>query len=150
MLYFMLPLALNAAGTITAGWGFHCWLQSTPAETQWVTYSAEDAALMVADDSIVTNSVFARNVPAMFDPHMSLDERHYILAFAIPAVSSAAGKRTISPDKVGNYNLNGTGYRSGWSRTHPQYGTSWLHSDMKDMAYRHVFPLYKNLIETLR
>ena len=94
------------AGTMTAGWGFHCWPESTPETTEWLTYSADDAALMVENGSIVTNSVFARNVPAMFDPQMSLDERHYILAFAIPAVSSAVGKISVLSQPNNNLDMN--------------------------------------------
>lgn len=139
------------AGTMTAGWGFHCWPESTPETTEWLTYSADDAALMVENGSIVTNSVFARNVPAMFDPQMSLDERHYILAFAIPAVSSAAGKISVLSQPNNNLNMNVINtYRDGWGRNDPKNGTSWLHSDIKDMSYRYVYPLYKTIQEKIR
>ena len=134
------------AGTITAGWGFHCWLQSTPAETQWVTYSAGDAALMVADGSIVTNSVFARNVPAMFNPQMSLDERHYILAFAIPAVSSAAGLVKTFASIEDRRNLMDERFRNGWGRPAINGTAAWLHSDVKDMAFIFIQPLYNTII----
>ena len=134
------------AGTMTAGWGFHCWPESTPETTEWLTYSADDAALMVENGSIVTNSVFARNVPAMFNPQMSLDERHYILAFAIPAVSTATGKRAIVSYEMGNFNLNGVDYRNGWGRPTSEGVQPWLHSDMKDMAYLFINLLYNDII----
>ena len=135
------------AGTITAGWGFHCWSQSTPAATQWLTYSAEDAASMVADGSIVTNSVFARNVPAMFDPQMSLDERHYILAFAIPAVSSAAGLVQTFTSIEERRNLMDERFRNGWGRPAINGTAPWLHSDMKDVSFFYNFKFHEKVIE---
>jgi hypothetical protein len=152
------------AGTMTAGWGFHCWPESTPETTEWLTYSADDAALMVENGSIVTNSVFARNVPAMFDPQMSLDERHYILAFAIPALARPTGGRDLYNvlDWRDYFNMNlpaerqvsndgqtitqGIQRPNGWP-TRTRWDDRWLHSDMKDVSFFYNFKFYEKVVE---
>ena len=55
---------VNAAGSLSAGWGFHCWTTNINNET----------------------------VSAMFNPTISDYDIADILAFHIPAVSSPAGK----------------------------------------------------------
>ena len=49
---------VNAAGSLSGGWGFHCWTTNMNNETVWVKYSAAGANAMVSDGSIVTNAVF--------------------------------------------------------------------------------------------
>ena len=34
-----------------------------------------------------------------------------------------------------------------WGRDHKEFGDSWLHSDMKDMAFFYVHELYKQLVQ---
>lgn len=34
-----------------------------------------------------------------------------------------------------------------WGRTHKVYQDQWLHSDMKDMAYFYVYPMFYRLQE---
>ena len=36
---------------------------------------------------------------------------------------------------------------NGWGRMHDNFGVSWLHPDMKDMAYFYVFKFYEKVIE---
>ena len=33
-----------------------------------------------------------------------------------------------------------------WGRNHVNYGTAWLHSDMKDMAFFYVYKLYEQIV----
>ena len=35
--------------------------------------------------------------------------------------------------------------RNGWGREHDVYKQNWLHSDMKDIAFFYVYPLYDEL-----
>ena len=106
---------------------------------------------MVEDGSVVTNAVFARDVPAMFTPSATQDAQFEALAKYIPAVSAAAGK--VAALNRNNFDLNDDSVitrPNEWGRNHSQYGMSWLHSDMKDMSYWYVFQLYKHLSEALR
>ena len=146
---------VNAAGSLSAGWGFHCWTTNINNETVWVRYSATDANAMVADGSIVTNAVFDRGVSAMFSSTISDYDIADILAFHIPAVSSPAGKvvlRTAQPgQEVKDLNLNESTFRAnGWGRIDqedPNIFMPWLHSDIKNMAYYYVYPAFTNIVE---
>ena len=115
---------------------------------------------MVSDGSIVTNAVFDRGVPAMFNQTISDYDKADILAFHIPAVSSPAGKVvTIGSNLSGvhDYNLDENAYRAnGWGRegviVEDEHGVQhterpWLHSDIKNMAYYYVYPAFTNIVE---
>ena len=146
---------VNAAGSLSAGWGFHCWSTNINSETVWVKYSAADANAMVADGSIVTNAVFDRGVSAMFKTAMTDFEVADILAFHIPAVSSPAGKvatlyKNNAIDMNNSFRLNNWG-RSGNLKTNEDGQTiityPWLHSDIKNMAYYYIYTVFTNIIE---
>ena len=146
---------VNAAGSLSAGWGFHCWTTNMNNETVWVRYSAAGANAMVSDGSIVTNAVFDRGVSAMFSSTISDYDKADILAFHIPAVSSPAGKVEVigsHQDVANDFNLNDGAYRANdWGRPKPSgYPENelmpWLHSDIKNMAYYHVYPAFTNIV----
>ena len=89
--------------------------------------------------------VFNRGEPAMFSATISESDVNRILAYNVPAVSSATGKRPTIKGKSDafNLNLNSSRFKSnGWGRNHRWYLQRWLHSDMKDMAYLHVYRLF--------
>ncbi len=147
---------VTSAGSLSAGWGFHCWTTNMNNETVWVKYSAAGANAMVADGSIVTNAVFDRGVSAMFTSAISDYDKADILAFHIPAVSSPAGKVEVigSRQNIANdFNLNDGTYRANdWGRPKPSgYPENelmpWLHSDIKNMAYYYVYPAFTNIVE---
>jgi len=151
---------VNAAGSLSAGWGFHCWTTNINNETVWVRFSSAGANAMVADGSIVTNAVFDRGVSAMFSPTISDYDKADILAFHIPAVSSPAGKVEVIGSRQGvahDFNLNGDAYRANdWGREgilvtdgegQQHIETPWLHSDIKNMAYYYVYPVFTNIVE---
>lgn len=138
----------NVAGTLAGGWGFHYVSNSTPSMTTWRIYTPEEANDMVEAGTVVTNAVFARTASAMFDPTATQDAQFETLAKYIPAVSGAAGKRSIFAAYDRDINMNfdseqGVVRANGWGRNHPQYESSWLHSDMKDMAYFYVFKFFE-------
>lgn len=145
---------VNAAGSLSAGWGFHCWTTNINNETVWVKYSAAGANAMVADGSIVTNAVFDRGVTAMFNPAISDYDKADILAFHVPAISSPAGKVPIRDSHLKkDFNLNASAQRANdWGRPEPSGHPAgqlmpWLHSDIKNMAYYHVYPAFTNIVE---
>ena len=147
---------VNAAGSLSAGWGFHCWTTNMNNETVWVKYSAVGANAMVADGSIVTNAVFDRGVSAMFSPTISDYDKADILAFHIPAVSSPAGKVATLRGENTSFDMNTDGKANDWGRAgivvEDEHGeqhleTPWLHSDIKNMAYYYVYPAFTNILE---
>ena len=146
---------VSAAGSLSAGWGFHCWTTTISNQSVKVRYSAAGANAMVADGSIVTNAVFDRGVSAMFSPTISDYDKADILAFHIPAVSSPAGKVAVLGEdnavdmnvscKVNEWGREGVQKVDGQGQittTHP-----WLHSEIKNMAYYHVYPAFTNIVE---
>ena len=151
---------VNAAGSLSAGWGFHCWTTNINDETVWVKYSAVEANAMAVDRSVVTNAVFDRGVSAMFNSTISDYDIADILAFHIPAISSPAGKVEVIGSNRGvahDFDLNGNTYRANdWGRAgtvvtdkHGQQHIEkpWLHSDVKNMAYYYVYPAFTNIVK---
>ena len=146
---------VNAAGSLSAGWGFHCWTTNIDNQSVIVRYSAAGANAMVADGSIVTNAVFDRGVSAMFSSTISDYDIADILAFHIPAVSSPAGRVMTAGEEMQDgldFDLNGSSYRAnGWGRPRPSGHPDnepipWLHSDIKNMAYYYVYPAFTNIV----
>ena len=147
---------VNAVGSLSAGWGFHCWTTNMNNETVWVRYSAADANAIVADGSIVTNAVFDRGMSAMFSPTISDYDKADILAFHIPAVSSPAGKVSTLVGENSSFDMNVEGRANDWGRAgilvtdengQQHTETPWLHSDIKNMAYYYVYPAFTNIVE---
>ena len=139
-------------GTLDGGWGFHCWqemVSSSPPTFQTKRYTAEEANAMVQNGSIVTHPVFDRGESAMFSAIISDSDISHILAYNIPAVSSATGKIPVDGNIsiVENLNLNSSRFKSGaWGRNHPVYGQRWLHSDAKNMTFQCVYKLFDDIV----
>lgn len=137
--------------TREGGWGFHTWPVDLPnGETEWRTFTAQDASEMVSNGSIITNAVFERSVSAMFSPTISLADRNRILAYNVPAVSESTGSVPTFESQSKFVNLNSSGYKNGWGRSGNPYNDQWLHSDMKDMAYYYVYRLYDELVQKIQ
>jgi len=94
------------------------------------------------------------NPPDMFQSSISAADRARILAYGMPLLSPAAGGRNINLPSQGSeireVNMSGNSERpNGWWR--PGEGdldNRWLHSDLKQVAYYYVYPLFVNLVET--
>ena len=86
-------------------------------------------------------------IKAATKPSATQVEQWEILAKYVPAVSSAAGKVSVfkDPDKCSN--LDEGQYKNGWGREPTEGDTiPWLHSDIKDMAYRYVYSLFDEIV----
>lgn len=81
----------------------------------------------------------------MMNPNASEDDVFLALAKHVPALSSPVGGVDIL-HRDRDFDLNSNNYRNGWGRNHTVFGASWLHSDMKDMAYFYVHKLYDQLV----
>lgn len=136
------------AGTLYGGWGFHWWNESNASgESEWVKYTANQANAMVANSSITNNPVFAYTSTELCNRSATANDVWYSLGKYVPAISSPLGRVSLPPTAGTSYNLNDSEFRHGWGRQTVQYGTSWLHSDMKDMGYNYVSPLYGKIVE---
>mgnify|MGYP004639562353 CR=1 FL=1 len=133
------------AGNLKGGWGFYWWMESSGGDEYPVYYSAATTSVMVANGSITNNPVFYYPGTQMDNRDASQDDIWFALAEYVPAVSSPVGGNATAPAKLENHDLNSGTYRSGWGRNSSVYGTSWFHSDMKDMSYFYVYPLYDEL-----
>ena len=134
------------AGTLKGGWGFYCWVEVLLGQPCFFKYSASEASVMVADGTITNNPVFHCAGTQMDNPDATINDIYMALAKYVPAVSSPIGKSRALKNDIRNYNLNSADYKNGWGRNHNVYFQSWMHSDMKDMAYFYVCPLYLELI----
>jgi len=137
------------AGTVSGGWGFNVWQEydSLSQELKSVFYSPAGAAAAVANLSVMNRPVFdVSNAMELMDPNATEDDVFLAIAKHVPALSSPIGGRAVL-DNGNDYNLNDSNYRNGWGRNHPNFGTAWLHSDMRDMAYFYVYKLYEQLVQ---
>lgn len=102
-----------------AGWGFSG------------EYSQAEANA-ASSNALMTNSVFRQDPDEMFSSTITKQVQNDILALGIPALSGSTGRNEI--DDIDNYNMN-LNKPNGWHDRGTPYGSRWLHSDMKDMAY---------------
>jgi hypothetical protein len=133
------------AGTLDGGWGFRCWEETNGGETEIVSYSAAEANSMVANGSVTNNPVFSVVGTQLNNRNATQDDIWLSLAKHVPAVSSPVGG--TAPLDANNINLNDSTVvdrPNEWGRNTDVYGQNWLHSDMKDMSYFYVYPLYND------
>ena len=146
---------VDMAGSLSAGWGFHCWMTNRNDQMVTVKYSAAEANALVANGTIPANAVFDRGVSAMFSSMISDYDKADILAFHIPAVSSPAGKVAVFNDndavdmnvncKANSWGRQGVQSNDGQGQTITTF--PWLHSDIKNMAYYYVYPAFTNIVD---
>ena len=108
-------------------------------------YTATQANAMVANGSITNSPVFSYGGTPLNNRNASQDDIWLSLAKYVPAISSPIGG--MAALGLEDHNLNGTSYRDGWGRQDNVYNQNWLHSDMKDMAFFYVYPLYNELVQ---
>ena len=146
---------VNAAGSLSAGWGFHCWMTNRNDQMVTVKYSAAEANALVANETIPANAVFDRGVSAMFNSTISDYDKADILAYHIPAVSSPAGKVAVVLGS-NDFDMDTLCCSDAWGRdgvpVEDEHGVQhiekhWLHSDIKNMAYYYVYTAFTNIVE---
>jgi hypothetical protein len=135
------------AGTLCGGWGFYVWEEEVDEQYRLVKHSYLSASYMVADGTITNNPVFYYPGTQMDNKNASQDDIWIALAKYVPAISSPVGGNPVSLEIIENHDLNTSDYRDEWGRNSDTYGQRWFHSDMKDMAYFYVYPLYDELTE---
>ena len=136
------------AGNLKGGWGFNWW---TDIDGNPCYYTAAEANAMVADGSITNNPVFYYPGTQMDNRNASQDDIWFALAEYVPAISSPVGGHPVLavPGRDIDLNLNssdqGIPRPNGWGRHDDVYLENWFHSDMKDMAFFYVYPLFDEL-----
>ena len=106
---------------------------------------------MVMDGSITNNPVFKTAGTQLGNRDATQDGIYRALAEHVPAVSSPVGGRMVFtvPGRDVNMNLDSAGQGvprpNGWGRNDGVYLDKWFHSDMKDMAFFYVYPLFDDL-----
>ena len=133
------------AGTLHGGWGFHCWEETVEGEPEFVMHSAAEANAMVEDGSVTNEPVFSIAGTQLNNRNATQDDIWLSLAKHVPAVSSPVGGINLEATSLPSYNLNDAQYRHGWGRNSSVYNGQWLHSDMKDMAFLYVYPIFNDL-----
>jgi hypothetical protein len=83
----------------------------------------------------------------MFASNITVKVRNDIIAQGIPALSYATGVKAINLQNFYNFNMDDTVHKpNGWGRSGGTYGTRWLHSDLKNMAYLYTYELFNELV----
>ena len=135
------------AGTLLGGWGFNCWYEIVGGEPVQMYYTATQANAMVANGSITNSPVFSYGGTPLNNRNASQDDIWLSLAKFVPAVSSpVGGSATLNRNNVNLNDVSDVGRPNEWGRDHNVYEESWLHSDMKDMAFFYVYKLYEHLV----
>ena len=90
-------------------------------------------------------------IPVDGAPVTTSDPDNLAPAKHVPALSSPMGGNAVLESEDHSINMNdgahGIPRPNGWGRTHPVFADSWLHSDMKDMAFFYVYKLYEQLVQ---
>ncbi len=135
-------------GTDMAGWGFE---KKVVGDYIYPYYSASQAN---AEDpqTFSTLPAFRTSPDVMFSPTITKANQDMILAKAIPVLSGPTGSRAISfPPSVTekrDFDMNTEFERpSGWPRSDGDYGTRWLHNDIKNVAYFYNFCLFDDFVQ---
>jgi hypothetical protein len=111
-------------------------------------YSPEDIDNLT-DQQLRDVPAFRPNPVYMFGPEISTEQQNSLLAKAIPALSHTTGGNSVASfaDPSGNRNFDMSQlYKNGWPRNHPIYGQQWLHNDIREMAYLHVFKVFDVMV----
>ena len=149
------PIA-GFGATDVAGWGFHSRYVIPPPPREigsWETVYSAAEANGLDETQLRSSPVFYHEPQWLLSANsINIETWNSLLALAIPALSGPAGSRTISfPPSVTekrNFDMNTEIERpNGWGRTHAGYGTSWMHGDLKDMAYFYNSKVYEDVVE---
>lgn len=138
-------------GTDWSGWAFNTeWVPTLTTPVRSVKYTSEDAALLTVAQ-IKSDPVFNPYPESVTNSVLPLLLRAAHLTRGIPALAQPTGRVTFGGDLMSenmfDLNDNDGGLKSGQWPSRSGYGTRWLHSDMKDVAYYYNFMFYKKVAE---
>ena len=147
------------AATDQAGWGFKdVYVSNGDHSGSWereVYYVAADANAATTNQ-LKSTPVFSNRPDALFNSTIPKTTRDALLAQAIPALSAPIGSRSVLQNQsngLSNINANDTEIRNvdaRWPRdSNAMYGTSFLHSDIANIALPFVSRLWALLVEAV-
>jgi hypothetical protein len=140
---------IGLGATDQAGWGFRTkWVDDDEGQSWLENWYAPEDIDNVTDQQLRDMPAFRPNPAYMFGPEISTEQQNSLLAKAIPALSHATGRNLINTFELyGNRNFDMSQlYKNGWPRNHPIYGQQWLHNDIREMAYLHVFKVFDVMV----
>lgn len=130
-----------AGTTEWSGWGFN-------EDAEW---TASRALAITDPTAFATNTVFNPCPPSMtnsVNPRLVIDAH---LAQGIPALSPPTGRTNLSSIGIPSFDMNSAEFKANaWPRTTENFadlGNRHLHSDVKDVAYFYVYPVFKKIVE---
>ena len=139
--------------TAYSGWGFNStwiWDPSTldPFRKKYFCKYSADEANTFTSEALRITPVFNPEPSSMLNPTIPISVRNDILAKGIPALSPATGRILIPKLSSRNISMNALIRPNGWWRLDSgELNSRWLHSDLKDVAYFFVHPLFIDLCE---
>lgn len=142
------------------GWGFNCktpdkwWRPNLLCDTHNDTDI--DTAYALTDDELrlrpffkpfSVDELFSDNAGVASDA--AVQYKDHMLAFALPALSHAAGVTKLTDIKFKGKTFDMMVMKDGWpeERGPRAEDQRWFHSDAKDVAYRYVYKLYDTWVE---
>lgn len=138
-----------------SGWGFATKTVYYPGMEEALSVNrftpAEAAAL--TPEEMRTNTVFRLCPASMADPASPRLATDFHLAYGIPALSPPTGRTDLNDHRVTSFDMNAPEFRTGaWPRPPARPGSddlgdSWLHSDIKDVAYFYTHKVFDKIVE---
>ncbi len=135
---------LGFAGTTDwSGWGFRCNALGFRA------WSAAAANAVVDPSVFATNTVFNPSPESILNPRASRLETDFHLAQGIPALSPPTGRVSLWQKRIPSFDMNSAEFMANtWPRPDDgQLGGRFLHSDIKNVAYFFVHPVFRKIVE---
>ena len=126
-----------------SGWGFKC---NALGIKIW---SASDANAVVDPSVFATNTVFNPYPESIMNPYATRLETDFHLAQGIPALSPPTGRTRFREDLMQSIDMSTSAYMANtWPRPDDgQLGGRFLHSDIKNVAYFFVHPVFRKIVE---
>lgn len=126
-----------------SGWGFKC---NALGIKIW---SASDANAVVDPSVFATNTVFNPYPESIMNPYATRLETDFHLAQGIPALSPPTGRTRFREDLMQSIDMSTSVYMANtWPRPDDgQLGGRFLHSDIKNVAYFFVHPVFRKIVE---
>ena len=142
----------SPVGTKGGGWSFHC------RERGFKVYPIGDDARNATDAQLRTRPVFStREAPFLSNASQYSDEDYFtLLALHMPALTPAMGRpdgqslNSITNNDMPSFIRHEDETSREWGRNYSLYEDRWLHSDIKNMAYFYVHPLFSHMAEILQ
>lgn len=125
-----------------SGWGFS---ENALGVREW---SAARANAVTDLSVFATNTVFALYPPSIASAANCRLMTDFHLAQGIPALSPPTGRTDLRSYDIQSFDMNTEEFMvNTWPRTDGGLGGRFLHSDIKNVAYFFVYPVFRKIVE---